>query len=254
MALPSRAELEAVATRAGEIALGHFRRVAVERKADRSVVTEADREVERFLVGELGARLPEAGIIGEEGAARPARGTSHLVFDPIDGTAAFVAGLPTWCVCIGVLCDGQPVAGAVHVPCTGELYSATGGEAWWNGVRLAADAAPPAGDAFIVTDGKAHRRRDIRYPGKVRSLGSGAYHVLLAARGAAEAALLGHAHVWDLVGPGAVLFATGGRYEYLDGTPVDLRPLLDGRRAPGEVVAGRPGTLARIRPLLGARA
>src|SRR3954462_14695550 len=98
MPLPPRAELEAVATEAGRLALGHFRRVAVERKADRSVVTAADREVERFLVDTLGARLPEAGIIGEEGAARPARSPYRLVFDPIDGTAAFVAGLPTWCV------------------------------------------------------------------------------------------------------------------------------------------------------------
>jgi myo-inositol-1(or 4)-monophosphatase len=252
MPLPSRADLEAIAVRAGAVALGHFRRVAVERKPDRSVVTAADREVERFLVDELGARMPEAGIIGEEGAARAAADGERLVIDPIDGTAAFVAGLPTWCVCVGILRGGTPVAGVVHLPCTGETYSATDGQAWWNGAPLPSlGPARPPGDAFIAADGKAHLRRHIRYPGKVRSLGSGAYHVLLAARGAAEAALLGHAHVWDLVAPGAVLYATGGRYEYLDGTAVDLAALLDGRRAPGEVVAGRGETIARLRPLLG---
>jgi myo-inositol-1(or 4)-monophosphatase len=249
MPLPARVELEGVAAEAGRLALGHFRRVAAERKADRSVVTAADREVERFLVDVLGRRMPEAGIIGEEGATRPASSAYRLVIDPIDGTAAFVSGLPTWCICIGVLRDAEPVAGVVHLPCTGETYSAVDGTAWWNGAPL----APPAGDAdvFIAVDGKSHVRRRIGYRGKIRSLGSGAYHVVLAARGAAEAALLGHAHVWDLVAPGAVLLATGGRYEYLDGSPVDLGALLDGRRAPGEVLAGRPDALGRLRPSLG---
>ena len=63
--LPPRAELEAIATRAGRLALGHFRRVAPERKADRTLVTAADREVEAELVSALGALLPDAGIIGE---------------------------------------------------------------------------------------------------------------------------------------------------------------------------------------------
>src|SRR5262245_28181087 len=60
-----REELVACVTRAGEIALGHFRKVSAERKPDRTLVTRADREVEAFLAAELGPRLPEAGILGE---------------------------------------------------------------------------------------------------------------------------------------------------------------------------------------------
>src|SRR2546422_10269300 len=103
MPLPSRAELETVAVRAGILALGHFRRAVAVRKADRTLVTEADREVEAMLVAELGALFPEAGVLGEEGATRPASGPYRLVFDPIDGTSVFIPGLPTWCVCIGIL-------------------------------------------------------------------------------------------------------------------------------------------------------
>jgi myo-inositol-1(or 4)-monophosphatase len=246
MAIPPRAELEAIAVEAGRIALGHFRRVAVERKADRSVVTAADRDVERFLVERLGPLMPDAGIVGEEGASRPG-GPERLVLDPIDGTSAFVAGLPTWCICIGVLRQADPVAGVVHLPCSGETYSAVEGQAWWNGAPLVPGAT---GDPFIAVDGKTHVRRRIQYTGKIRSLGSGAYHVVLTARGAAQAAVLGHAHVWDLVAPGAVLHAAGGCYEYVDGSPVDLGALADGRRAPAEVLAGRPEVLARLRLLL----
>ena len=255
MSLPTRTELEAIAARAGALALAHFRRVTAERKADRTLVTAADREVEAALVAELGTLLPDAGILGEEGAARESRGPYRVVLDPIDGTAAFVAGLATWCVCIGILEDARPVAGVVHLPCLGETYSAVGGAAWLNGAPLASlGAAAPVGDRFIVAHAHAHRRHRITYPGKVRSLGSTAYHVALVARGAAEGALLGHAHLWDLAGPGAILAAVAGGYEYLGGGPVDLGLLADGRRAPDYVLAGAPAALAALRPLLAARA
>ena len=257
MELPARAELEAIAVDAGNLALRHFRHVASERKADRTLVTAADREVEAFLVAALRSRLPEAGILGEEGTVHDGRGSYRIVLDPIDGTAAFVAGLPTWCICIGILRGDEPVAGVVHVPCAGETYSAVGGEAWWNGARLpvlTGDAAS-AGDRFIVAHAKAHLRHRIRYPGKVRSLGSSAYHAALVARGVAEVAILGHVHLWDVAAIGAVLQAVGGCFVYLDtGAPVDFAPLADGRRAPGYVVAGRADTLPRLLPELDARA
>ena len=255
MPLPARTELEAIAARAGALALAHFRRVTAERKVDRTLVTAADREVEAALVAELGALLPDAGILGEEGAAREGRGPYRVVLDPIDGTAAFVAGLATWCVCIGILEDARPVAGVVHLPCLGETYSAVGGAAWLNGAPVASlGAAAPVGDRFIVAHAHAHRRHRITYPGKVRSLGSTAYHIALVARGAADGALVGHAHLWDLAGPGAILAAVGGGYEYLGGGPVDLGLLADGRGAPDYVLAGAPAALAALRPLLAARA
>ena len=215
MSLPARTELEAIAARAGALALAHFRRVTAERKVDRTLVTAADREVEAALVAELGALLPDAGILE----------------------------------------DARPVAGVVHLPCLGETYSAVGGAAWLNGAPLASlGAAGPVGDRFIVAHAHAHRRHRITYPGKVRSLGSTAYHIALVARGAADGALVGHAHLWDLAGPGAILAAVGGGYEYLGGGPVDLGALADGRRAPDYVLAGAPAALAALRPLLAARA
>jgi myo-inositol-1(or 4)-monophosphatase len=246
-ALPSRQELEAIVGRAGALALDHFRRAAVERKADQTLVTAADRAVEAFLVEELGRLLPGAGILGEEGAARTG-GPLTIVIDPIDGTASFVAGLPTWCVCVGIMRGSRPVAGVVHVPCTGETYGAVDGTAWWCGAPLpplrAAAAAP---ERFIVTHSKAHLRHRIAYPGKVRSFGSAAYHVVLVARGAAEAALVGRPFLWDLAAPGAVLEAVGGCYEYLGGTAVDLAALTDGRRGRDYVIAGAPEAIAALR-------
>jgi len=247
MRLPTRSDLEEIARRAGAIALAHFRHVAAERKADRSLVTRADREVEAYLVGALGPLLPEATIIGEEGTARAGRGGECIVIDPIDGTAGFVAGLPTWCICVGILHEAAPVAGVVHLPCAAETYTALEGSAWMNGIPLSPLGSQLDGDRFVVTHAKVHLRHSITYPGKVRSLGSTAYHVALVARGVAEAALVGRAHLWDLAAPGALLAAVGGRYEYLSGAPVDLSTLTDGQRAPEDVVAGTPAALRTLR-------
>jgi myo-inositol-1(or 4)-monophosphatase len=247
----TREELESIAARAGEIALQHFRRVAPERKSDRSLVTSADREVEAFITTALGEAWPGVGIVGEEGTARAGVGDGRFVIDPIDGTSGFVAGLPTWCVCIGLIHDGQPRAGVVHFPCTGERYSAVGGDAWWNGTLLAPlDDAAPAGDPFIVAHSWAHRRHHLDRIGKLRSLGSAAYHTVLVARGAARAALLGRVRVWDLAGAGAVLSAVHGRLELLDGRALAIADLLDGQRAADDVVAGSPAALAELRAAL----
>ncbi len=251
MPIPSRDALEAVAREAGALALRHFRRAAAERKPDRTLVTRADREVESLLVARLSALLPEAGIIGEEGAARPTAGPYRFALDPIDGTAAFVAGLPTWCVCLGLLHADVPIAGVVHLPCAGETYTAVEERAWWNGVPLPSlGETPPDGDPFLLVHAKTHRRYRLAYGGKVRSLGSTAYHVALVARGVAEAALLGRVHLWDVVAPGAVLAAVGGTLEYVSGGRVGLTALLDGRRAEDAILAGRPGAIASLRPQL----
>jgi myo-inositol-1(or 4)-monophosphatase len=249
----TRAALESLAERAGEIALGYFRRVTPERKSDRSLVTEADREVEAYIASALAAACPGAGIVGEEGTVLEGRGDGRFFVDPIDGTSGFVAGLPTWCVCIGLVENGKARAGVVHFPCTRERYSAVDGQAWWNGAPLAAlDDVPPAGDPFVVAHSWAHRRYRLDGVGKLRSLGSAAYHTVLVARGAARAALLGRVRIWDLAGAGAVLSAVGGRLELFDGSPFTIADLLDGQRAGSDVIAGSPAALAELRAQLSA--
>src|SRR2546422_1635320 len=206
-----------------------------------------------MLVAELGALFPEAGILGEEGATRPASGPYRLVFDPIDGTSVFISGLPTWCVCIGILRDGAAVAGVVHAPAASETYVAHEGRAWWNGAplpRLAGRADEP--DPFVVVHARAHLRHPLTYPGKGRSFGSSAYHMALVARGAAEGALIYRASLWDLAAPAALLAAVGGRLEYLGGGAVDLGALTDGSRTHDFILAGAPEKLAALRPLVGA--
>src|SRR5262249_48799946 len=127
VAIPSRDELEAVAHRAGALALARFRGGAAERKGAPALAPGAGGGGERCGVETLVARHPDVGVLGEEGTVREGTGPTRIVIDPIDGTAAFVAGLPLWAVCIGVLRGAEPVAGVVHLPAIGETYSAADG-------------------------------------------------------------------------------------------------------------------------------
>src|SRR5271170_7621265 len=85
-------------------------------------VTEADKGAERAIRQLISQSFPHHGVIGEEyGEDRP-DAEFVWVLDPIDGTRAFVAGLPVWTTLIGLRHQGEPVLGSIGQPFTGELF------------------------------------------------------------------------------------------------------------------------------------
>ena len=93
-------------------------------------VTEADREAERAMRALIEARFPDHGIYGEELAARPAQGPHAWSLDPIDGTRAFICGMPCWTTLIALLEESEPVVGLIDVPRLDERYVGTTDAAW----------------------------------------------------------------------------------------------------------------------------
>lgn len=117
--------LHELAELAGRTILPFFRQpLAAESKgAGRfDPVTEADRRAERAMRDLIVRRFPEHGVVGEEyGAERPE--AEHVwLLDPIDGTRAFIAGLPLWGVLIGLRREGEPVLGMIAQPYLGERF------------------------------------------------------------------------------------------------------------------------------------
>lgn len=105
-------------------------------------VTEADREAERAIRTLINRTHPGHGILGEEFGAENTDNRHVWVIDPIDGTRAFISGLPVWGTLVGLMEDGEAIAGMMSQPFTGELYMAAGGEAIHEG---------PAGSRELVT-------------------------------------------------------------------------------------------------------
>jgi histidinol phosphatase-like enzyme (inositol monophosphatase family) len=91
-------------------------------------VTAADKDAEIAIRAVLGAAFPDHGIIGEEWDAKASASAFDWIVDPIDGTRAFISGVPVWGTLIGLLHGGRAVAGLMAQPFTGEMWLAVGGE------------------------------------------------------------------------------------------------------------------------------
>src|SRR3954469_13986896 len=123
-----------IARQAGELTLQYFRRsdLAVERKADQSPVTIADRSAEELLRKRIRERFGDDSIIGEELGEQVGGSAFQWVLDPIDGTKSFIHGVPLYTTLVAVLHNGEPVIGVIHAPATGEIvYGAKGAGAWF---------------------------------------------------------------------------------------------------------------------------
>ncbi len=96
-------------------------------------VTEADRAGESAMRQMIKRTFPSHGIIGEEYGDEGADREFVWVLDPIDGTKAFIAGLPMWGTLIGLKRNGVPCYGMMHQPFTRERFSGDGGSALWRG-------------------------------------------------------------------------------------------------------------------------
>ena len=120
---------------AGRIALAHFRRpLQIDDKRSRGrfdPVTEADRAIETALRAAILARYPDHGIVGEEHGAHAGSSEWSWIIDPIDGTRAFISGVPAWGTLIGLRQHGRPVAGLVHQPYLEETFAGSGTEGWF---------------------------------------------------------------------------------------------------------------------------
>jgi fructose-1,6-bisphosphatase/inositol monophosphatase family enzyme len=207
---------EDLARRAGTGALDGRRRLGVgqpvahdTKSSPTDPVTEYDRAAERMIVDSLRSSRPDDAIVGEEGA--DVAGTSGLEWhiDPIDGTANFVYDLPSWCTSVAVVDTDGPLAGAVYIPVTDELFSAArGGGATLDGAPITCSSATELSHALVGTGfsysaerrtGQARRLSrllsDVR---DVRRLGSAAIDLCFVACGRLDAYFEEYLNSWDL--------------------------------------------------------
>ena len=123
--------LRDVAAQAAKIGMAHFgANPKVMIKGDKSPVSEADLAIDAFAFDMLTKARPDYGWLSEE---RPDNGSRHkatrtFILDPIDGTRAFIDEKPEWCVSIGLVEGGRPIAGVLNAPVTHDEYFAARGK------------------------------------------------------------------------------------------------------------------------------
>ena len=115
---------------AATITLPRFRQpLPVENKSGNvgfDPVTIADRAAEQAMRQLITQRYPSHGILGEEYGLSNEGSKLTWVLDPIDGTRAFIAGLPTWGTLIALYDGSKPLLGVMDQPFTVERYFASG--------------------------------------------------------------------------------------------------------------------------------
>ena len=224
---------------AGDAALALQRNIRVEKKPDRSPVTAADRAVEDRLRAFLTSRFdgsastrPAIDFLGEEtGAADSADAPLRWILDPIDGTRAFIRGLDTWSVLLGLEARGDdglrtPVLGVAYLPAAGSLFVGwLGGGARENGRPCRVSPIARCADALAAHGGLEHfgeagqldlLERLAAQTYTQRGVGDFAGYALVL-RGKADVMVDPGIKPWD-VAPAAVLVReAGGRFSDLRG-------------------------------------
>jgi len=220
--------------------------IATEYKIGHDPVTEADRSVDAVLRKEL-LRDGE-GWLSEESVDDFSRLEKNRVWvvDPLDGTREFVAGIPEFCVSVGLVEDGKPVAGGICNPATDEIFiGAIDSGVLYNGKPAKPSQRPSLNGALVLASRSEVKRGEWKqFDGaglKIRPMGSVAYKLASVSAGLADVTFtLTPKNEWDVAAGVALVESAGGFVTTLDGTPLRCNnrdPLLKGLIACGSQMA-----------------
>ena len=212
------------AQRAGRITLQWYqqRSLSVSVKSDGSPVTEADYAVERFLRSEILAAFPGDTVWGEEEGVRAGRTGRSWVIDPIDGTKAFVQGVPLYATLLALVDDRGPAVGVICLPALDEcVWAGRGRGAYWNGTPCRVSDHAGLDRSYVCTSGLSYwpdpvlaRVRDAG--ARVRTWGD-AYGYALVATGRAEAMVDPECSGWDVAPMSVIMAEAGGQFSDTSG-------------------------------------
>jgi histidinol-phosphatase len=214
----------ATAQEAGRLTLAHFQSdLAVDLKDDASPVTVADRAAETRIRERIEAAYPGHTLLGEEfGESVSRTGASHRwLIDPIDGTRAFVRGVPLYAVLLALEVDGRIELGVVDLPALGEtVWAARGEGCYWNGRRCFVRRTSSLAEAVVAFTGAAsfarHGReaawRRLQEATSYQAGWSDAYGHALVATGRLELMLDPVMNAWDCAPFPVILEEAGGYF------------------------------------------
>jgi histidinol-phosphatase len=227
--------LEGIVEEADAIAMKYYRGGALgeEKKGDGTVVTVADKTIEKMALEKVKQSGLEIDVVGEETSKEipsgpSTNGRARMIIDPIDGTEEFSRGIPTFGTLMGIEENGEIVAGMVSAPALSQ------GTRWWayrgegayrGGKRIHVSNRKSLEEAMVFTTGtgwaknmeaRASMRRMADAARSSRSIG-GFWQHMLVAEGAIEAAVDWVSKPWDLAPLGVIVEEAGGKSTTIDG-------------------------------------
>jgi histidinol-phosphatase len=200
--------------------------LAVEEKADRTPVSEADRAAETAIRSHLGRVVPGDAVLGEEYGAGGAGGERRWIIDPIDATVNYVRGVPVWATLIALEDPDGIVAGVVSAPALGARWWAARGMGAWAGGRPIRVSATDRIEAahLSINSITTHEQHGLgtqitalsRRCARTRGFGD-FWSFMLLAEGAVDLVVEPVAAIWDLAPLLVIVEEAGGRFTDLAG-------------------------------------
>ena len=233
-----------LADASGPVILDYFRtNLAVERKDDASPVTRADREAETALRQLLAAEVPGHGVLGEEHGGERLEAEYVWVLDPIDGTRAFVNGIPLFGTLIALTRNGVPVLGVIDHPALGERWLGVAGAPtlhWGrgnNGAPVQTRACGGLEQALLCatspemfSSDQLGRFQRVQSAARDTRFGTDCYAYAMVASGQTDLVAEAGMHPYDYLAHAVVVAGAGGVITDWQGAPLTLD-------SPGSVLA-----------------
>lgn len=211
-----------MADEAAKVIRRHFRTgLQVETKRDNSPVTMADRGAEEVIRDLMRKHTPDYGIIGEEFGNQTGSSEREWVIDPIDGTKAFIHGVPLFGTMLALLEKGKAVLGVIQLPALGHILHATaGGGAWVDGQPAHVSQVATLEESLILDGSSTTMERlghgptwaELRRRAKLHRGWGDCYGHFLVATGGAELMADPIVEIWDIASLQVILPEAGGRF------------------------------------------
>jgi len=202
----------------------------VQIKPDNSYVTETDLAIEARLREMIDSTYPNHGVFGEEYGKRNIDQDYVWVLDPIDGTAAFVAGIPVYGILIGLAREGKPYLGVIDHPATDQRWiGVSGAMALMNGREVRTSPSSTLANSFLTNSNpdfmdqqESKRFHALRKQVQYTQYGGSCYAYAMLATGRTDLAVDAALDPVDIFACAAVIEGAGGTVTDWDGNTITL--------------------------------
>jgi myo-inositol-1(or 4)-monophosphatase len=240
---------------AGREAAGFYGRNRTSVKFDEDLVTQAELHLRSFFQQRLPTAFPGHQVFPVQD---PHAGYSHgeqrylWVFDPIDGVDNFQAGIPVWSMSLALYENFWPIFGYVHMPASGDLFSARAGEnAFWGSQPIGSPPRETVDDeSQLLVYSRFHKHFTARFPGKIRNLGCAAAHLCYVAMGRADAAVINNESFQDLAAVRIIVEGAGAKIFRMDGAALPIGEYLGGEKISEPLIVCAPENFEPVRQCL----
>ena len=197
--------------------------LAVELKADRTPVTEADKAINELVIAAVKDKYPDHGLMGEEANHGTGKEEYRWICDPLDGTKAFTLGVPLTTFILGLTRNSELVLSVVYSPFSDRLYHAVKGEgAFCNDQSLHVNDQRLEDDGCVIVSESSYQYIESikQAGGTIEVLPGAGYRSMLIATGRCVGSIQGKAVLYDVGPVSLIIEEAGGRVTDLSGKPL----------------------------------